>query len=68
MRFLNGVVIGILLTVGVAYMHDRSVATGADGTRHDLVNWEEFGRSVGIASDWLEGAFARLNEQFHRPR
>ena len=68
MRFFNGVVIGFLLAIGVAYMHDRSVAADPDGTRHELVNWEEFGRSTAAVGDWVREQFVRLDAQFRHPR
>ncbi len=59
MCFLNGIVVGVLPTIGAAYMHDRSVTPAADGTHHELVKWGEFGRGVGEAIDGVQAQFNR---------
>ncbi len=68
MRFLSGLVFGILLTITLAYAHDSSVmATTPDGAQQQLVNWEVFGRTVVVARDWLQDQLGRLNAQFRKP-
>ena len=62
MRFLNGVLVGIVLTIGLAYLHDRNVPEATEGSHHELVNWDEFGHSLGEATDWLQGQFNRLRK------
>ena len=66
MRFLNGVVVGVLLAIGVAYWHDRGLASAPDAAAHELVNWQEFGRSVSAAGDWIQAQFAQLSGSLHR--
>jgi len=51
MQLLAGVILGIILTIGVAYLHDASVSgpsTAADQTSVEqprLVNWDVVGRN-----------------------
>jgi len=47
MRFLLGVIIGIVLTVGAAYLHDKSLSPtaapatpGSPATAGPVVNWD----------------------------
>ena len=49
MRFLNGVVIGFLLAIGLAYWHDRSLPVDGEGAARALVNWEVFGGLAAAA-------------------
>jgi hypothetical protein len=43
MRFVLGVIVGIFLTLGVAYLHDASVRTDASApgaAARPMVNWD----------------------------
>ena len=62
MRLLFGIIIGALLTVGGAYMHDSQIAgsgTAADSAaaRRTIVNWdvasEVTGRTIQAARDQI---------------
>lgn len=56
MRMLVGMIFGVLLTVGVAYMAD-STATAADGR---MVNWEVVNRNLQSAGQQVRGGWDRL--------
>lgn len=63
MNFLLGLLIGISLTVGAAYMHDASVA-GAD--RNDprlIVNWDNFNSNLKGVRDDVAAGWSRLTGQ-----
>ncbi|MFO1184995.1 MAG: hypothetical protein U1E56_09435 [Bauldia sp.] len=51
MRFIFGIVVGALLTIAGAYVHDSNAAPGADLTSRPLVNWEVAGaiRDAGVS-------------------
>ena len=46
MRFLSGVIIGVALTIGGAYVHD---ITAADSQK-PFVNWDSVGTSTRAAA------------------
>ncbi|HUZ67813.1 MAG TPA: hypothetical protein VMU56_09145 [Beijerinckiaceae bacterium] len=60
MRFLMGLVLGVLITIGAAYIHDSMAAnamSGPDPAGVRMVNWDvvshSFGRlAAGIRHDW----------------
>ena len=56
MRMLVGIVFGVLLTVGVAYMAD-STATASDAR---MVNWEVVNRNLQSAGQQVRGGWDRL--------
>lgn len=76
MRFIFGVIIGILLTFGAAYVTDSvGTAPGADGkeTRR-MVNWDVVGDdmrglSSGVQSLWarLVGGARQIEKQVDKP-
>jgi hypothetical protein len=61
MRFISGIVIGVALTIGTAYIHDMLFApASADSTAaRPMVNWD----AVGAAA---HEAVERAREQWHR--
>lgn len=76
MRFLFGVIIGILLTFGVAYVADTAhSAPGPDGREgRRMVNWDVVGDdmrgvSTGVQDLWakLVGGAKQLNRQVDKP-
>jgi len=56
MRLIFGIIIGAVLTIGAAYIHDSKVH-GPFAEQQRLVNWEAAG---GLARD----AYARIHQQF----
>jgi len=55
MRLLLGIVIGIALTIGAAYVHD----TKTIGDQQRLVNWEVAG---GLARNAYDGVRGQIRE------
>ena len=67
MRFLTGLIVGFLLAIGVAYVHDSSHGGASpEGGSQMLVNWDEFGKEVAVVNGWVQEQIARLNGQIHR--
>lgn len=58
MRLFSGIVIGIALTVGVAYVHDTKVR-GPLADQQRLVNWEVAG---GVARNAYDSVRDRIRE------
>jgi len=60
-RTLVGVVLGALLTIALAYLHDTQfVATDANGGARPFVNWDVVNR------DW-QRLTGRLRQEWSRP-
>ena len=62
MRFIFGVIIGILLTFGAAYVTDSmGSAPGPDGREaRPMVNWVVVGNEMRGLSSGIQAAWARL--------
>ncbi len=63
MRLLLGIILGIILTIGVAYLHDASAsgppkAAGQTSVEQQpIVNWDVLGRkwqslTLGVRNTW----------------
>jgi hypothetical protein len=63
MRLLLGIILGILLTIGVAYVHDASLTRPSETTsqtsveQRPMVNWDVVSRnwqdlSSGVRNTW----------------
>lgn len=50
MRFIFGIVVGAILTVAAAYVHDSNLTPSSDLRQRPLVNWEVAGalRDAGV--------------------
>jgi hypothetical protein len=61
MRFVLGLIVGVLITVAAAYLHDASLpsGTGPEAAR-PMVNWDVVDRSVHNVSETLRDQWARL--------
>ncbi len=63
---LSNIIIGFLLAVVLAYLHDVSVAaTGPDGHPQNFVNWDVFRRSAETAGKWTVEQVEQLVDQIH---
>ena len=61
MRFITGVVVGALLTVGAAYVSDATVqSSGRDGEIRHMVNWNVVSANMQDLSSDVRDAWARL--------
>lgn len=65
MRFLSGLILGFLLAIVVAYVHDtgRSGAPAEGSAAQMLVNWDVFGRDVAAVNAWAQDQVQRLSSQ-----
>jgi hypothetical protein len=66
MRFVLGIVVGILLTIGLAYLSDASISpsTNASGQttleQRPMVNWDVVGRDWQNLTSGARNAWHRL--------
>ena len=56
MRTLMAFLLGIVVTIGAAYVHDKAVALPTD---KPLVNWDQFGT---VAQNAMEGIRNQWNK------
>ncbi len=69
MRFLFGVIIGVLITVGYAWVHDSSATTdmtGQVGENARMVNWDVVNRNVNDLSETVRVGWDRLTHSVRR--
>jgi hypothetical protein len=65
MRFIFGVIVGIAITVGAAYIHDQNVPpiSLTDPTARRVVNWNVVSaitsEQIDAASRWLQSMIGR---------
>ncbi len=62
MRMFFGIIIGIVLTIGAAYVTDSIRNTsGAEGTaERPVVNWDVVNHGIKAISSTVQGGWARL--------
>lgn len=58
MRFLSGIIVGILLTIGSAYLFDSS--RGGEGPTGRMVNWDVVQAQLKILSSNIQNGWSRL--------
>jgi hypothetical protein len=59
MRLLFGIVLGVALTIGAAYLHDNNSARADFGSSRPIVNWD-------VAAEVVEQSMQRLRRQITR--
>ncbi len=59
MRFILGVIVGALLTIGFAYVHDTRLEETAS-TERPFVNWDAVGTSAHTATIAMREEWDRL--------
>ena len=67
MNFLFGIVVGVLLAIGIAYVHDSSLPSGVSTEARAIVNWQVFDESVRALREDVAEGWSRLTGQ-PRPR
>jgi hypothetical protein len=63
MRFLFGLIVGVLIAIGAAYVHDATVASsmsGPDITGARMVNWDAVSHSFNRLAEGTRENFDRL--------
>lgn len=62
MRVFFGILLGILLTIGTAYISDsmQSIGPEEDAAHKKMVNWDVVGRNLQGISSALQEQWARL--------
>ena len=63
MRFLSGLIFGVLITIGAAYVHDSMVASamaGPDPSGFRMVNWDVVSHGFNRLATDLRDDFDRL--------
>jgi hypothetical protein len=65
MRMFFGIIVGIILTIGAAYVTDSVRNTsGAEGTaERPVVNWDVVNHGIKALSSTVQGGWARLTGQ-----
>jgi hypothetical protein len=59
MRLLLGLILGVALTIGAAYLHDSNAARDGLGPPRNIVNWE-------VATEAVEQSMQRLRREISR--
>ena len=62
MRMFFGIILGVVLTIGAAYVSDSIRNTsGAEGTaERPVVNWHVVNHGIKVLSSTVQGGWARL--------
>lgn len=61
MRFITGLIVGVLLTIGTAYVSDATrVPSERDGVTPHMVNWDVVSANMQGLSQGIRDAWARL--------
>lgn len=62
MRMFFGIILGIILTIGAAYVSDSIRNTsGAEGTfERPVVNWDVVNHGIKVLSSTVQDSWARL--------
>jgi hypothetical protein len=60
MRFLLGVIFGIFLTIGVAYVSDAARPPRAETEAKPMVNWDVVDRNFKDISESVQDGWAKL--------
>ena len=61
MRFITGLIAGVLLTIGTAYVSDATrVPTEKDGVASHMVNWDVVSANMQGLSQGIRDAWAHL--------
>jgi hypothetical protein len=64
MRFLTGVILGCLLTVGVAWFHDLDVDVAQPGQpAHRMVNWEVVNANMSHFTATVRAEWDKLTDR-----
>lgn len=66
MRFVLGIVIGALLVIGAAYVHDAAIDPAQAPAVRPMVNWDVVSEDLRGVNIWLHEQWDWLNQQFHR--
>ena len=61
MRILLGKVLGVVLTIGVVYLHDTQFA-GKPGIERQMVNWDVVGRNFDSFTGMVKDGWNRLTK------
>ncbi|UDL94198.1 MULTISPECIES: hypothetical protein [Lichenihabitans] len=77
MRFVFGLIVGCLLTVGIAYVHDLNQPTGPALVATDttgsatvpdgrMVNWDVVNRNLRGVNGWMQAQWTWITGQVNR--
>ena len=70
MRFFFGLIVGLLIAIGGAYIHDATTAssmTGADASGNRMVNWQVVSRVFDRWASDAKNEWDKLTGQASRP-
>ena len=60
MRFIFGIIVGVALTIGGAYLHDRGASSAGDPSRRALVNWDTARALVDAETAFLRQLWTKV--------
>jgi hypothetical protein len=60
MRFVAGILVGVLITIAAAYLRDAALPSGTGAEARPMVNWDVAERSVHDLSETVREQWARL--------
>ncbi len=66
MRFLFGLIVGAVLVIGAAYIHDASVDPVRTPGAQAMVNWPVVSESLRGLNGWLQDRVSWISQQLHR--
>jgi hypothetical protein len=64
MRVFLGIILGVLLTVAAAYIHDTVIVDERDAAAQPLVNWDVAGRDWHDLRVGIREMGDRIHDQF----
>jgi hypothetical protein len=67
MRLIFGIIIGVLLTIGAAYVHDMTADT-TDPNQQRIVNWDVADRNFAEIATSVRDGWNRLRAAFDRSK
>jgi hypothetical protein len=67
MRTILGMIVGCLLTIGAAYIHDAAAPSTTAGTSEKLVNWDVAAREWGYIKATAHTAWEKAQTIDVRP-
>lgn len=67
MRFILGMIVGAILVIGAAYVHDAAIDPERTPTARPMVNWPVVSEDLRGINNWFHDQWDWLSRQIHRP-
>ena len=59
MRFVLGLIVGVFVAIGIAYVHDNTIS-GTDRNTRAVVNWDAFNTEMRGVTDVVSTGWDKL--------